>query len=211
LPAKRIICSAIVWMTNLYNFMDGSDGFAAAQGLFIFGMAGYFLYDLQVYSFATLSWGLVALLAGFLIWNWPVARIFMGDAGSYFLGFLTAVIALMSYKVYQLPLMLWVILTSLFWFDATVTLLRRMLAREKWYKPHRLHAYQRLIQAGWSHQQVLLSAIGANTILSGLAWLAYHDPRLMPFSFGVAIAFLTCLYIMVEIIKPMFTQWHEAA
>lgn len=205
-----IMVIGIVWMTNLYNFMDGSDGMAAQEAIFFFGMGGYFLLEVQSNELAMLAFGLVALLLGFLAWNWPVARIFMGDSGSCFLGFTMAAYALISHKYFDIPLVIWAILTGLFWFDATITLFRRILKRENWREAHRLHAYQRLIQYGWSHQKVLFSAIVANGVLSLLAWVAFRAPRLEAFSFGLSVAFLTCLYLMVEIAKPMYGTWYEA-
>lgn len=212
LPAAFAITAFImVWMVNLYNFMDGSDGMAAQQGIFIFTMGGLFLFQADAYELATVSWGLVALLGGFLIWNWPVAQVFMGDCGSYFLGFLVSLFALIGYKYFQVPLTAWIILTSLFWFDATLTLIRRMLAGQKWYQPHRSHAYQRMLQHGWSHRKVLLSAILVNCLLSGLAWLCVYEPRLQAFALAGAVVFLICLYLMVEAAKPMFVHFYSAS
>lgn len=205
-----IMVIGIVWMTNLYNFMDGSDGMAVQEAIFFFSMAGYFLLQAGAHELAMLAFGLVALLLGFLTWNWPVARIFMGDSGSCFLGFTMAAYALICHKYFNIPLVIWAILTGLFWFDATATLLRRIIKREKWREAHRLHAYQRLIQYGWSHRQVLLCAIGVNCVLSVLAWVAFWDPRLETFSLGLSVAFLACLYLMVEIAKPMYGTWYEA-
>lgn len=198
----------IVWMTNLFNFMDGSDGMAAQEAMFVFGMGGYFLLQQGAVALGILALGLVALLAGFLTWNWPVARIFMGDSGSYFLGFTLSMYAIIGDCYCGIPLVIWFILTGLFWFDATVTLVRRILHQEKWSTPHRLHAYQRLIQHGWSHQAVLLCAIMANTVLAGLAWIAFYDPRLQSFSIGVGVVFLTALYLLVEMVKPMYSDWY---
>ncbi len=135
----------------------------------------------------------------------------MGDSGSYFLGFLISIYALISYKLLNMPLEIWAILTTLFWFDATVTLVRRILAKQNWREAHRLHAYQRLISAGWSHQQVLFSAILINSVLGGLSVVAYHDPRLSTFALGLGIAFVGFLYLIVEIYKPMFGSWHGTA
>lgn len=199
----------IVWIVNLYNFMDGADGIAASEGLIIFAVGGYLLFQYHAYELATLAWGLAALIAGFLTWNWPTARIFMGDCGSYFLGFMVSLYALISYKQFNMPLMIWVILTALFWFDTTITLLRRMLAGDNWQKPHRKHAYQRLIQAGWSHQKVLIAIWGVNAILSYLAWLVHRDPKLTVFALCVTVTFLSCLYLLVEIAKPMYKTWHS--
>lgn len=205
-----VMVLGMVWMTNLYNFMDGSDGMASQQAIFFFAMAGMFLFKASAPELGIFAWGLMALLCGFLTWNWPTARIFMGDSGSCFLGFIMASYALVGHKYYDIPLTVWAILTSLFWFDATVTLVRRMLKRENWRKAHRLHAYQRLIQFGWSHQRVLVGAIGVNCILATLAWVAYCDPRLEMFSLGLSVAVLACLYLMVEVAKPMYGTWYEA-
>ncbi|MCS5712018.1 glycosyltransferase family 4 protein [Candidatus Berkiella aquae] len=199
----------MVWMVNLYNFMDGSDGMAAMQGIFIFSMGGFFLFQAQGFELAILAWGLVALLMGFLVWNWPVAQVFMGDCGSYFLGFLVSVYALVSNQYYQIPLAAWGILTSLFWFDATITLVRRMLAGQKWYEPHRSHAYQRMIQHGWGHRKVLIASMFVNAVLSVLAWICVYEPRLQVFAFAGAVIFLLCLYLMVEAAKPMFVPFYK--
>lgn len=204
-----VLVVGIVWVINLFNFMDGSDGIAATEAIFVFTVGGYLAFQLNAIELGVLAWGLAAILAGFLAWNWPTARIFMGDSGSYFLGTMVTIYALISYKFFAMPLMLWVLLTALFWFDATITLLRRLLAGEEWRKPHRSHAYQRLIQYGWSHQKVLLGTIVVNTILSGLTVMAFFEPRLMPFAFAFAMLLLTCLYILVEVAKPMFKKWHK--
>lgn len=205
---------AIVWMINLFNFMDGSDGIATSEGLFVFGVGGFILFqipNLYAYQMATLAWSLCALLAGFLTWNWPIARIFMGDSGSCFLGMMVALFALISNKLFNVPFTIWIILTALFWFDATITLVRRILAGEEWRKPHKMHAYQRLIQAGWSHQKVLLSTMAVNAVLSYMAFMAFKEPKLTPFLLGFALTMLFCLYLIVEIIKPMFKKWHDGA
>lgn len=205
-----LIVFGIVWMTNLYNFMDGSDGMAAQQGLFFFAVSGGFLFQHQAIEFAILAWGLVALLAGFLTWNWPISRIFMGDSGSYFLGFTVAIYAILSHKYFGISLVVSAILMSLFWFDATITLIRRIIKREKWYQPHRSHAYQRLIQHGWSHQAVLIGAIAVNVVLAGLAYLAFSDPCYENVALFTSIGLLACLYLGVEIIKPMYHAWYGA-
>lgn len=209
-----MLAFGIVWMINLFNFMDGSDGIAACEGLFVFGVGGYILFQIPnilAYEMATLAWSLCALLAGFLAWNWPIARVFMGDSGSCFLGVMVALFALVTNKLFNVPFMIWVMLTSLFWFDATITLLRRILAGEEWRKPHRKHAYQRLIQAGWSHQKVLLCTIVVNAGISYMTYLTFKDPRLTSFMFGLILTLLTCLYLLVEVVKPMFKKWHDGA
>lgn len=203
-----LLTTAIVWSINLYNFMDGTDGIATMEAMFCLTVGGFILYFSQGYALATFAWGIVAILGGFLIWNWPVAKIFMGDSGSGFLGFLLAAFALISYKLFNVPIMVWGILSSLFWFDATVTLFRRMMAKEKWYEPHKKHAYQRIVQSGWSHQQLLLATIPVNMILSSLALWGFFRPNYLPVAFVSAVLLLTCLYVLAEIAKPMYRTWH---
>ena len=146
----------------------------------------------------------------FFVWNWPVARIFMGDSGSYFLGFTISVFAILSHKYYDISLVVWGILTSLFWFDATVTLVRRFIKREKWRQPHRLHAYQRLIQHGWSHQLVLILAMCVNVFLSAMAYFAFKQPQYEIIWLYISLIMLTFLYLLVELAKPMYRAWYGA-
>jgi Fuc2NAc and GlcNAc transferase len=147
---------AIVWLINLHNFMDGSDGLAATQGIFcgagyaiLFFMAGQPLW----FAVALL---LAAVCAGFLAWNRPPAAIFMGDSGSILLGGMIAWLALVGASSGAVGVWTSLVLCSVFATDATATLARRLMRKERWYTAHRQHAYQRLIIAGWSHAQVLL-------------------------------------------------------
>jgi Fuc2NAc and GlcNAc transferase len=151
----------ILWMTNLYNFMDGSNGMAALQGIF----GGLVLTGLFQLSgdgfFARLSLLLAASCMGFLPWNLGRARVFMGDVGSLALGFVFA--ALLVYGVAVMVMML-------FLTDSTLTLLARVIRGERWYNPHRQHVYQRLIAHGWTHGRVafLYQAINVAVVLPGI-------------------------------------------
>lgn len=194
----------LLWSTNLFNFMDGTDGLSTVEALFVLGMGGAFLWLVQAQGLALLAWGLVAALYGYLCWNWPPAKVFMGDVGSAFLGFVIAVFALIGQAKYGLPIVLWVILYGIFWVDTTITLVRRILAGEKWYEAHRSHAYQRLFRGGWTHQQILFAVIAINLLLSALAWLGFYFPSLLPWITLLAIAILVFLYWRVERYKPMF-------
>lgn len=170
---------AIVWLTNLYNFMDGSDGLASAQALCAAGAAGFFLYLSGALGLSLAAFTLAAASAGFLIWNWPPARIFMGDVGSGMLGFSFAVLALGAEKSGTLPLVIWPLLLAVFILDTSYTLAARILQGEQWYAAHRTHTYQRLIQARYSHRQVLIGLICVNImVLWPLAWLAWRTPDL---------------------------------
>jgi Fuc2NAc and GlcNAc transferase len=194
---------AITWLINLYNFMDGIDGIAGGEAL-IAGLAG----GLLALRAGTTGIALIAFLTagaslGFLLWNWAPARIFMGDVGSSFLGFVFGVAAIASERSGAVPLLVWVILLGVFIFDATVTLLRRMLRGERWYVAHRSHAYQRAVQSGWSHAQVSGAVLAVNAALAALAAVAVFRPALLLACCGMAVVFLGILYVLVEHRRPM--------
>jgi UDP-GlcNAc:undecaprenyl-phosphate GlcNAc-1-phosphate transferase len=149
---------SIVWMTNLFNFMDGANGLAG--GMAVFGFAAYALvaslagqYDLAIWSAC-----IAAAAVGFLVFNFDPARIFMGDVGSVPLGFLAAVLGLEGMRQGAWPAWFPLLVFSVFVVDATVTLLRRGLRGEKVWVAHREHYYQRLIRSGWSHRRLALAA-----------------------------------------------------
>ncbi len=152
----RVIALSVsmVWIINLYNFMDGSDGLAATQSICAAGVGAWLAYRLGLSSVAWSAWLLAACSVGFLRWNWPPARIFLGDVGSYFLGGKFAVLAVTTFSLGSPP-WFWCILLGPFVVDATLTLLRRMRGGERWLVAHRTHAYQLLAQTGWSHPQIV--------------------------------------------------------
>lgn len=197
---------AIVWSINLFNFMDGIDGIAGVEALFVLGVGGFFLWQAGGHDLAILAWTLIALVSGFLVWNKPPAKLFMGDVGSATLGFIIIGLALLGEKLYGVPLLLWLILYGVFWFDTTLTLMRRLYAGEKWYEAHRLHAYQRLHQAGWSHARVLLLVIGQNTCLVLLALMGFYFRHFIPLCFLLALGLLSMGYFWVERKNPMYKQ-----
>lgn len=156
----------LVWLLNLYNFMDGIDGIASVEAITVC-IGGALLYWIS--GHAQLSWLpllLAAAVAGFLIWNFPPARIFMGDAGSGFLGVVLGVMALQAGWVSAALFWAWAILLGVFVVDATVTLLRRLLRGERVYEAHRSHAYQYAARRYGRHLPVTV-AVGC----INLAWL----------------------------------------
>ncbi|HEX9931937.1 MAG TPA: glycosyltransferase family 4 protein [Allosphingosinicella sp.] len=157
----------IVWLINLYNFMDGIDGIASVEAITVAlgGIAAAAAAGLA--GEAALPPLLIASVAGFLAWNWPPARIFMGDAGSGFLGAVLAGLALAAGHARPALLYAWLILIGLFVVDASVTVIRRALRGERIYEAHRSHAYQRASRRYGSHLPVTL-AVGALNLL----WLA---------------------------------------
>ena len=186
---------AIVWLTNLYNFMDGIDGIAGTQAVFTAAAAGVLLFINGAPGTALLCLIVVAANIGFLYWNWPRARIFMGDIGSGFLGFYFAVLAIYGGNSQQLPTLLWALLLAPFIADASYTLLARILRREAWYQPHRQHAYQRLIQRGLSHRRVTVSCLLINLVLILPAlWLANTRPATTPIAIIVVYLLLWFLW-----------------
>lgn len=156
----------LVWMLNLYNFMDGIDGLASMQAIFVC-MGGALLYVLCAnISFA---WGPITLalaVAGFLYWNFPPARIFMGDAGSGFLGITLGFLSLQAAWVNPALFWGWLILLGVFIVDATCTLLVRLCKGDKVYEAHRSHAYQFASRQYRSHSVISWSVTGIN-----LVWL----------------------------------------
>ncbi len=151
---------AMVWLVNLYNFMDGSDGLAATQAIGASAFGGLLAWWLGLENIAYLSLLVAGSSAGFLYWNWQPAKIFLGDVGSYFLGGQFAILSAATVREGQLP-WFWAILLGPFVVDASLTLARRIMQGERWLTAHRTHAYQLLTQSGWSHGRVA----------RGLAWL----------------------------------------
>ncbi len=146
---------AVVWLINLHNFMDGSDGLAAMQGAWASGILGWLLYQDGVTAPGLAGLALAGACLGFLVWNRPPARLFMGDVGSLLIGGVIGLLAYAGAADGAVSIWLSLMVCSLFVVDATATLLRRVRSGGQWYTPHREHAYQRLIQAGWSHARVL--------------------------------------------------------
>ncbi len=160
-----IAAVGIVWLINLYNFMDGIDGIAGTEAVSVALGAGGLLFWTGSQELAWVCIILALAVGGFLVWNWPPARIFMGDVGSGFLGYVFAVLAVISDKSSSVPLIIWLVLLGVFIADATITLFRRMVRGEKLSQPHRTHVYQLAVQAGYSHKQVTLAVLFINIML----------------------------------------------
>lgn len=157
---------AIVWLTNLYNFMDGMDGLAASEAIFVSLAAGLCSHQAGVEDLVGIYLAFAALLSGFLIWNWAPAKIFLGDVGSSFIGFIFSTLVIVSANANHLTLAVWMILLGVFLVDATYTLLHRLIRGEKIYQAHRSHAYQKASKYLNSHAKVVVMIQCIN-----LAWL----------------------------------------
>jgi len=161
----------LVWMANLYNFMDGSDGLAGGMALFGFAALAWAARLAGQVPLAVVCAGIAAAAAAFLCFNFHPARIFMGDAGSVPLGFLAAALGIAGREAAAWPLWFPLLVFSPFIMDATVTLLRRALRGEKVWQAHRSHYYQRLVRMGAGHRGTALAAYAlmAATGLSAVA------------------------------------------
>src|SRR5690554_6262663 len=187
----------IVWLLNLYNFMDGIDGIASVEAVCVC-LGGALLYVLLgAANLALVPVLLAAAVAGFLCWNFPPARIFMGDAGSGFLGLVLAVLSLQAAWFKSDLLWSWIILLGVFVVDATFTLLRRLLRGDKVYEAHRSHAYQYASRQFAGHRPVTLSVLLINLAwllpMAVLVGLGYVDGLL-----GVVIAYLPLVILAVK-------------
>lgn len=151
-----IMLLCVIWMTNLYNFMDGSDGLAGGMTFFGFTMYGLATLMHGDDTQAMLNFSIAAAAMGFLYYNFHPAKVFMGDAGSIPLGFLAAAMGLWGWQQAHWPGWFPLLVFSPFIMDATVTLLKRTLRREKIQQAHREHYYQRLVRLGWGHRNTAL-------------------------------------------------------
>jgi Fuc2NAc and GlcNAc transferase len=189
----------IVWTLNLFNFMDGIDGIAASEAIFVV-CSGILLALVNDggHAHPAIGFTFVAACCGFLLWNWPPARIFMGDVGSGFLGYVVAVLAVIEAHESSLALLVWLILGGVFFVDATVTLARRLLRGERLYEAHRTHAYQCLVRRWGSHRRVTLAVLAVNVFwLLPMAMFAARSPVHAPLLLATALAPLIVLAFAV--------------
>ena len=191
LPALMMV----VWFTNLFNFLDGIDGYLSVELLFL-SLSGLWFFRDPLLLF------LGAAVIGFLPFNWQRASIFMGDVGSTTLGFIVAVFILYDSHTPH-DYLVWFLLTMPFWFDATYTLVRRFANGEKITQAHRKHLFQRAVRSGFSHQQVTLGLLALDISLFGLI-LMWEQHIWMVF----CISLLVVLAIVYLIEKRM--AFHEA-
>lgn len=192
--------AVISWMTNLYNFMDGSDGLAASQAIYAAAGSALMMFLSGEQGGGLLLWVLAASGTGFILWNWPPARIFMGDTGSCFIGYLFGTMALLTCTQDSLPSAVWLILLAIFITDASLTLLKRFVNGEKWYAAHRSHSYQLLVQSGLSHRDLIIRVwIIFLAVLSPLAWAAFHYRQYGWHLTGLTYFIATGLWLWVQL------------
>ena len=159
----------LVWMINLYNFMDGMDGFAGGMAVIGFGTYAVLAWQAGHLELALGCAVIAAAAMGFLLLNFPPARLFMGDSGSTVLGLLAGLVILQAHVAGILPLWLGILVFSPFIVDASITLAARVLRGERFWMPHKTHYYQRLVQLGWGHRRTVLAEYALMLACSGTA------------------------------------------
>ena len=183
---------ALVWLLNLFNFMDGIDGIAATE-LIAVNLISIVIVINTDELITLLSAGLAAAAGGFLLWNWAPAKIFMGDVGSSFIGFSLGVMALLSMHHGSMTVWTWVLLVGVFIVDATVTLFNRFRRKQRWFEGHASHAYQNAARHYKSHAKVTITVLLINLFWLGpLAWLSMQYPEM-----GLVIAILGLLPLVL--------------
>jgi UDP-N-acetylmuramyl pentapeptide phosphotransferase/UDP-N-acetylglucosamine-1-phosphate transferase len=194
LPAGIILLILIVWMTNLYNFMDGADGLAGGMAAIGFGAYGLAAWVNAYDAMAMLNWSICAAALGFLLFNFPPARLFMGDAGSVPLGFLAGALGVLGWQQHIWAGWFPLLVFSPFIVDATLTLLRRALRRQRIWQAHKSHYYQRLVRLGLSHTRLALIeyALMLGTAASAVGVSHYHPDAATPLLFAWAGFYLIC-------------------
>ncbi len=191
----------LVWLLNLYNFMDGINGIASIEALTTClggGVAYWLAAPAESAAYTLLLWLLAAIMAGFLPWNFPQAKIFLGDVGSGFLGLILGLLSLQAAWLAPQLLWCWLILLGVFVVDATLTLLRRMKNGEKIYEAHRSHAYQNASHKLRSHKPVSL-AVGAINVLWLLPIAAVVAVGWMDGFLGLLVAYTPLVYLVVHL------------
>ncbi|MGH8720581.1 MAG: MraY family glycosyltransferase [Burkholderiales bacterium] len=180
-----VLALALAWSANLYNFMDGADGLAGGMTLFGFGAYAVAAYLSGAQTLAALCASMGAAAAAFLFFNWHPARLFMGDVGSVPLGFLAGALGLQGWAIGAWPLWFPLLVFAPFMCDATLTLMRRALRRERLWQAHRDHYYQRLVRMGFGHRGTACIEYAAMAACAGLALLVLREPAAVQ---GIALA-----------------------
>lgn len=194
-----LLVIAVVWVTNLYNFMDGSDGLAGGMALVGFSAYAIGAWTAGHVALALLCSAIGAGAAAFLLHNFYPARIFLGDVGSIPLGFLAATLGILGWRNDAWPLWFPLLVFAPFNADATVTLLKRALRGERVWHAHREHYYQRIVRMGFGHRATALIGY-ALMLMCALAALLGREqtPELQAVAFGVAAAVLAAMAVWVD-------------
>lgn len=190
-----IVAFLLVWLLNLFNFMDGIDGIAASEAVFVACAATYFSWLNGLESLSFISLTLAAATSGFLILNWSPAKIFMGDVGSGFLGLMLGII-IYANIIEGSFFYIWLILLGVFLVDSGITLFRRILNGDRWYEAHCSHAYQHAAKK-WGHKRVTTGVIIINLFwLFPLSVISHYKS-----DFGIWLTLLAYMPLIVVALK----------
>ena len=192
----------LVGVTNAYNFMDGINGIAVLESIICASVFAILALRVDDPGGAALAVAVAGAALGFLPWNFPRASIFMGDSGSLAMGFLLGALSLRLVRS-GVPALVIVLPLSPFLFDTSVTLIRRVLRRERITAPHRTHFYQRLVISGWSHAGVTLLWSGLAAAFSILALAAGSSRMGQIIGAAAALAVLSCIAFWISRRSPL--------
>ncbi|UHT63370.1 MraY family glycosyltransferase [Acinetobacter lwoffii] len=197
--ANIIAVFFLVWLLNLYNFMDGINGIASVEAITVTASMAILYYVLNTSLNSDLLWLLAACALGFLLWNFPKAKIFMGDACSGFLGLTLGILALIALKDNLALFCAWIICLGVFVVDATYTLIKRVLSGYKMYDAHRSHSYQILSRQWGSHTPVTLAVAAVNLLwLFPIAYITATQFWAYP-EMAVLIAYLPLILLAIKL------------
>ncbi|MGB8600002.1 MAG: glycosyltransferase family 4 protein, partial [Burkholderiales bacterium] len=206
--ANAFICVffviSTVWMINLYNFMDGSDGLAGGMALFGFTFYGLGAQLAGAADFAIMNFCVAAAALGFLFYNFNPAKVFMGDGGSVPLGFLAAAMGLSGWVKGLWPFWFPVMVFSPFVVDATVTVSKRLFRGKKIWQPHREHYYQRLVQMGWGHRKTALAEYALMALVGVIGLLSFQQNSEIQI---MALSLVAIIYLLLSAL--ISNQWRD--
>ncbi|MFP6779102.1 MAG: glycosyltransferase family 4 protein [Alphaproteobacteria bacterium] len=196
-----IILLFVLWMTNLFNFMDGIDGISSVQCIIIgLGVGSCLFLSEDINKFENIIAGFfVGSGIAFLIWNWQPAKVFLGDAGSIPIGFINAILFLLLFKngFWYVA----IILNSYYIADSTITLIKRLIKKEKPWQAHKSHFYQKAIMNGYSHSEVCIIIAKHGLLLIIISFLASMMPSLIIILFSILISSLSTIYLLYYMSK----------
>ena len=199
LPVLALVVLGALWMTNLYNFMDGSDGLASGMtvlGFSFLGAGAWLSGDIALLADCAI---VAAAAAAFLLFNFPPARLFMGDAGSIPIGFMAAALSVSGWRDGDWPLWFPAAVFAPFIVDATLTLAWRLVSGERVWDAHNRHYYQRLVRMGWGHRKTALAEYGVMLACGAVSlWALRAPPYVQAYALAGLAALLAILALWID-------------